>query len=168
MVTTHCAASSPDCQFEITPNSSLSWRETVIFFCGISTVSMTIAVSLAMQGLWLVVPFSGLELIALGGALYYVGLRNQSREIVALTGETIYIRFENRIGKRIRDHRLQRAWARVDLRRSTHRGHPQQLLICSHGQEIEIGQILTDDERRYLARELDRRLQENPAAQGAG
>lgn len=163
VVTSQNEEPSPGCRFEITPNASLSWREAVIFFLGISTVSLTIAVSLAVQGLWLVLPFSGLELLALGWALYHVGLRNRSREIISIEGDTIYIRRENRVGRRTQDLKLRRAWVSVVMQPPEYRGHPERLLLRSHGDEVEVGRILTDDERKELARALRQRLNLRPA-----
>ena len=66
-----------DCsrRFLIRPNCSLQWREVVRFYLGIAAVSFGIAVAFALQGAWLVLPFAGIEMAVLGGALYIVARR---------------------------------------------------------------------------------------------
>ena len=56
----------------IRPNCSLPWRGTVRFYLGIVIVSLGIAAAFAMKGIWLILPFAGLEMVALGAALYIV------------------------------------------------------------------------------------------------
>ena len=48
-------------EFIIRPNSSLSWKGNKIFFFLLFFVSFIIAFSFAMVGMWLIVPFTGLE-----------------------------------------------------------------------------------------------------------
>ncbi len=58
-------------EFIIRPNSSLSWRGNKIFFFMLFFVSFMIAVSFAMVGMWMILPFAGLEMLLLGSALTY-------------------------------------------------------------------------------------------------
>ena len=73
-------------EFIIKPNSSLSWKGNKIFFFMLFFVSFVIAFSFAMAGMWLIVPFTGLEMILLGSALTYCYIKNSQCEIVKIDG----------------------------------------------------------------------------------
>ena len=73
-------------EFIIKPNSSLSWKGNKIFFFMLFFVSFVIAFSFAMVGMWLIVPFTGLEMILLGSALTYCYIKNSQCEIVKIDG----------------------------------------------------------------------------------
>ena len=78
-------------QFVLRPNRSLSWRSLVRFFLGLFVVSMSIAIGLALMGYWLVLPFSGLEMLALAAALYLVARRSHLAEVIRVTEDGVQI-----------------------------------------------------------------------------
>ncbi|HEY1609459.1 MAG TPA: DUF2244 domain-containing protein, partial [Paraburkholderia sp.] len=49
-------------------NCSVSPRQYVTFFASLALVSLAIAVLLLFNGAWLVLPFTGIELVVVGGA----------------------------------------------------------------------------------------------------
>jgi uncharacterized membrane protein len=58
-----------------------------------------------------------------------------------------------------------RHWAQVKLRRPASRLYPSRLVIESHGRQCEVGDFLTEEERRGLAVRLNRligRINESP------
>ena len=71
-------------EFIIRPNSSLSWRGNKIFFFMLFFVSFIIAISFAMVGMWMILPFAGLEMLLLGSALTYCYIKNSQCEIVKI------------------------------------------------------------------------------------
>ena len=64
-------------RIEICPNCSLSVRSAVLFFGSLCFVSFAVAGMLAVQGFWPILPFAGLEMLALG-----LGAEDQSRSAV--------------------------------------------------------------------------------------
>ena len=71
-------------EFIIKPNSSLSWRGNKIFFLMLFCLSFFIAISFAIAGMWMILPFTGLEMILLGSALTYCYIKNSQCEIVKI------------------------------------------------------------------------------------
>lgn len=138
--------------FVIAPNQSMSWKELLLVYCGIAGVSLAIAVYFWVQGLTLVLPFSGLELLALGAALYITAWRGGAREVITITDDSVSVE-AGRAGPEQR-HDFQRYWTRVVLQRPWAAWHPSKLLLCSRGREIEVGRFLNEEERRGLARIL--------------
>lgn len=143
-----------DCQhtFVIAPNQSMSWNELLLAYGGVAGVTLAIAVYFWARGLTLVLPFSGLELLALGAALYVTAWRGGAREVITITDDVVCVesgrkRPENR-------HQFQRHWTRIVLQHSWIAWRPSRLLVCSHGREIEIGRFLNEQERMGLAKVL--------------
>ena len=141
------------CRIFIRPNCSLSWRDTVRVFTVIAIVSVSIAVMFAWLGLWLVVPFTGLELMALGGVLYYCALRGQRLEVIQFDSDEGQVQHSD--GRRVT---FQRYWARAHLLPPRHRHDNSRLLIGSHGRTVEVGACLNETERKELATRLRRLL----------
>jgi uncharacterized membrane protein len=134
------------------PNRSLDWRGNLRFYGLISLVSLCIACWFAWLGAWIVLPFAGLELLALGLALYLVSMRGLDMETIEIQGDTLEICKGRR---QIRSTtRLQRCWARVRLEPSAHTWYPSRLMIRSHGKGTEIGSFLGSEEKEKLAGEL--------------
>ena len=135
--------------FVIAPNQSMSWKELLLAYCIISGVSLAIAGYFWVHGLTLVLPFSGLELLALGAALYITAWRGGAREVITITDDSVHVE-TGRTGP-VQRHDFQRYWTRVELRRNWNAWHPSRLLLCSRGREIEVGRFLNEEERRGLA-----------------
>lgn len=159
----NCHGSS---RFLIRPNSSLPWRGVVRFYIGIATVSFGIAILFALSGAWLILPFAGLEMLALGAALYVVARRGTCWQSVSIKGDRIeVIDHDTRSDRRQTFHR---AWAQVSLEQAPISGYPSKLTIRSHGTAIEIGHYLADSEKENLALELRQAMHNTPTFDGVG
>jgi len=103
--------------------------------------SFTIGIALRFfsQGLTLVLPFAGLEVLALGFALYISAWRGGVKEVISITGDKIRIEIGHNSPEQ--RHELKRAWAQVVLQRSWNNWYPSRLFIRSHGRQIEIGRF---------------------------
>lgn len=145
---------SVGCRFVLRPNRSMSWRGSLIFFLSLCILSSSIATGMAVRGYWLVLPFAGLELLAVGAALYVVALRCHQREVISIAGDLI--RIERGVRYPRRCWTLARIWAQVVLEPAAR--DSSRLLVRSHGRCVEIGRFLGEDERRRLAVELTRSL----------
>jgi uncharacterized membrane protein len=134
--------------FVIRPNCSLTWRGNLWLLAGLSAVSFGIAGAFAWLGLWLILPFAGLEIGALALALYLCAWRAQRLEVVKLDGDRVRIE----VGHRRPEFRQEfdRNWVRV-LLLPEGKGHRGKLLLRSHGRQMEIGACLPEEERRELA-----------------
>ena len=155
-------ADTLQCRFILRPNRSLSWRGSLLFYFSLLIISSGIAIGLALLGLWLVLPFAGLEMLALGIGLYVVACRCYECEVISINGDSIRI-------ERGRDYpreqwTLGRTWARVVLERCPREWYPSRLSIRSHGRSVEVGRFLDEEERQRLADELTRSLR--PALPG--
>lgn len=156
MVAIHFDSRDASRRFLIRPNSSLSWRGVVRFYLGIVLVSFTIAGAFALKGAWPVLPFAGLEMLVLGGALYVVARKGACWQQIYISGDVVEVLERLPDGKQHRS--FQRAWARVEFTRSAINGYPARLVLRSHGKSVEIGDCLNEQEKEQLAIDLQRAL----------
>jgi len=133
--------------------SSFHPRDCWLVFGSLAFISLLTAVVFAMHGAWLIIPFSGLEVLALWLALRWVVRHAGDSESLMIRGDavTLALREENRT----RQYQFNRVWAKVvvDIRARSMR-----VALRSHGREIEIGRYLGDDGKQALVRELRSRL----------
>ena len=139
-------------RFLIRANCSMTRKSFITVYGSLAVVSLSVALRFWFLGMWLILPFTLLELGLLGGILYYLWSRRDDVEVITITDGQI--RVEQRDRKGSREWTLPHYWARVELQRSKHRNHPTRLILRSHGKEEEIGRCLTDEERKTLASEL--------------
>lgn len=127
----------------------MSWRLLLTLYGLMMAVSLGIGTAYFLIGLTLVLPFSGLEMLALGAALYITALRGGERQVITISDREIIVE----IGRKQPEQRyqFQRAWARIILERVPASWYPSRLLIRSHGRELEIGRFLNEQERLGLA-----------------
>jgi uncharacterized membrane protein len=142
-------------RFELLPNRSSSWAQTKRFLVAVGLLHGLIAGGFASLGLWLVAPFSGLEVLALAAGLYVCSRASYRREIILLDADRVVVlRGHDRL--ELRDE-LPRAWARLTWA-PERSGRASCLRLGSHGRFFEIGAFLIEVERRQLAGHLSRLL----------
>ena len=66
------------------------------------TVSLTVAVGFALAGYWPILPFAGLELLALGAALRWSLREGQRRELIRVDEDRVLVRKVGRKGECVR------------------------------------------------------------------
>ncbi len=143
-------------QFVIRPNLSLSRRGNQLFFLTLFCVSFLIAAAFAWFGLWMVLPFAGLEMLCLGAALYYCVRRLSRRETVVVEGDEVRVSVGHE--KPEKSCTFKRAWASVVMAPPRFQGEPKSLWIRSHGRQVEIGSFLSENDKWNLARALERAI----------
>jgi len=143
-------------QFIVRRNQSLSWRGNKLFIYFMAAVSFGIAGMFALKGLWLILPFAGLEILALTLGLYMCSLRCRDQEVVTIADD--FVTVEKGRVKPSQAWQFERAWVNLELVKPPLQGHPSKLLIRSKGNETEIGKCLTNDERKTLSVSLAKAL----------
>jgi uncharacterized membrane protein len=122
-----------------------------------AVISFGIAGMFAFQGLWLILPFAGLEILVLTVALYTCSLRCRDQEVVTVEENLVIV--EKGRQKPLEAWKFERAWINLELVKSPFQSHPSKLIIRSKGKETEIGKCLTNDERKSLSESLAKALQ---------
>jgi uncharacterized membrane protein len=136
------------------PNRSLSAKESKILLLAVAAVSSVISVAFTLIGAWPVIPFAGTELGVLWWALRRIEIHAGDFERITL--EPGLMTVESRLGSHLERHEFQPYWTRLKClalpQRNDHR-----LLICSQGTEVEVGSLLTEEQKMTLAKELRKR-----------
>jgi uncharacterized membrane protein len=142
-------------RFELLPNRSSSWSQTKRFLVVVVLFNGVIAATFVSLGLWVVAPFSGLEVLALAAGLYCCARATYRREVILVSRERVVVlRGHHRVISR---DEWPRAWARLQWQASLARQRGR-LRLGSRGRFFEVGAFLVEAERRQLARELGRLL----------
>ena len=142
----------------IRPNRSLTRRQLQLAFAVIAAVCLGIASVFAAFGMWPVLPFAGLEVLAVGAGLYLSARTGRETEVVSVVRDTVAVDKERRSNHQ--RFELKRAWLQVCLLPPRLRWYPSRLVLRSHGTDIELGGFLNEDERRRLAGELRSAIRE--------
>jgi len=142
----------------ITPNASLERRTNIMFFVGISAVILVIAIGLTMMGFWMILPFAGLEMLGLAAALIMVDYKNQYREIVSISEQTVKVASGHREPQKSCE--FNRHWTSVLLQTGVSVNHPEKLILRSQGRQVEVGACLVPEERSDLWRKLKKLIEQ--------
>ena len=142
-------------EYEITdrPNCSLPASGMVRLIAAIATISLVIAFAFCLAGAWMVLPFAGLELLALAYAFYLMHCHAEDYENITITGDRLAV--EKRDVHHVSEAEFHRYWVRVVLRNSPE--GEQRLWLRSHGREVEVGRYRTAAQRLALAQQLQER-----------
>ena len=141
---------------EIKPNRSMSARNLVVSVICLTVVCLTIALSFFSLGLWLVLPFAGLEIFVVGIVVGYTIRRSEDYEIIQIDDKNVVV--TQRQGRAVQEKKFSRYWTRVRLQAGTTPLQPSRLEIGSHGKFIEVGRDLTQDSRQELTTRLNQVL----------
>ena len=142
--------------YVVMPNQAMPWRHLVRWYLLISMFSLAIGLYFYSIGLTLVLPFSGLEILALGFALYFSAWKSNEKQVIKIGNDLVEIESGYLSPQQRRNY--QRGWTQVILEPPVHPWYPSRLVIGSHGSHIEIGAFLNEQERQGLAIELKRAL----------
>lgn len=149
----YTAASASDLDLTIKRNCSISPRQLLCVLALASCVSLGIAAGWACFGAWPVLPFAGVEMLALATAFYLNGRHAADYERVTLAEGRLLVEASD--AGRVQRHEFNSRWLRVDERRH---GRELHLLLRAHGNELEIGRHLDAERRASLAGQLRRSL----------
>jgi uncharacterized membrane protein len=158
------AAAAPLHRIELAPNCSLTPQSARAFVVGLAGITFAVAGFFALQGMWPILPFAGLEIGLLWWAVRTSLRAGQQRELILISDDSVVI--ERHGPPRPARTVFARHWATVKLRDPPVAQHPSRLMIESHGRACEVGRFLTEEERLGLAgqlRQLVGRSSESPA-----
>lgn len=126
--------------------SSLDLRLLLLVFGSLALFSLLIAAGFAAAGAWLLLPFAGIEIAALGVATRHILRRAGDFERLAVQGDRILVQIRER--GLAQQFEFDRYWARVVP------GTGGTVALRSHGREVEIGRFCGAAGRQMLVREL--------------
>lgn len=138
--------------FELVPNRSLTVRSAAVFYLSIVAVTLAIAILFAMAGFWPILTVAGIEMAALGVALWWTMRKTRAREFIRVDERNVLVR--KTYPDRDEEYEFSRYWTQVRLEQPGSPHWPTRLTLRSKGRSIQIGSFLTNDERDGLRRRL--------------
>lgn len=133
-------------------NCSASPQQLAWVFASIVAVSFAVGVAFAAHGLWLILPFVGLEMLAVAVAFLCYGRRAADYERIAIDARVVEVEQVEAGEASIR--RLPAAWARVEVRQGG-AGGGRSVWLAAGAERVEVGRHLLDTRRARLAEELN-------------
>lgn len=135
-------------QWLLRRNCALSPRQLAACFAAVGGVTLLISAVFAAQGAWLVVPFAGIELVALAVAFLVHARHAGDYERIVLADGSVLV--ERLHGGSLARVECQASWVRVE-----YQGARRELIrLVAAGREMAVGRFVPDAERTRLAREL--------------
>ena len=136
---------------ELRPNKSSSLRQNVLFFGMLSLICITFGVGFFIVGAPLILPFAGLEILAL---ITIIKLnRDWSNQLQILIIDKLHVKITNNKRKNIYDRFLSKFLIQE-------KNGAKVILLQSYKEQIEIGRFLTADEKDELIAILKRKVHE--------
>jgi uncharacterized membrane protein len=135
-------------------NCSISPGGMLRVFGLLALAALGIATGFALAGAWLILPFAGLEVLALGAA-FVVNARHATdfERIEVSNGRlTIEIAEADRVACYVLDPRVAK------LRLEKDEGYGARVLLRTPGRDVEVGRHLDPEARAEFAAELTKRL----------
>jgi uncharacterized membrane protein len=138
--------------------NSFNARGCGIVFGSLAGFSLLVAVVFSALGAWLILPFAGIEAMALYLAFNWVRRHAQDSESLVIRGDAVALAVHE--VAQTRHYEFNRVWARLVVEQDK-QGQGVRLVLRSHGNEVEVGRYLDSGGRQRLARELKARLRAN-------
>ena len=152
----------PSVQWLLKRNCSSTPHQMAIFFASLCVLSVGIATVCWVQGATLVVPFAGLELMAVATALLLYARHANDRESIHLRRGRLTV--EHVSGRSVERVEFAPAWVRVEPQH----GDRSLVELSGEGRRIAVGRFVRPELRRQLADELRWALRRGHAARTAG
>lgn len=140
-----------DFKLLIRPNASLGILAACAIFGVFLVVATGIGIYMLTLGAWPVLPFLGLELGLLAAVFVLLQKRAKHYDLLVSQGEEIHLKKKDAKGEK--EQRFTRYWTQIRVAAGAH-WYPSKLMVGSHGQFVEIGADLTEEDRLETAEQL--------------
>ena len=152
MVTTHTDKETGLSTIVLKPNNSASWRFNMVIVSSLAIIGFCISTFFALQGLWLIFPFAGLEVSLLFICLYLRLRDNIKIEVITFNDTTVVVERGHYHAEQ--SWQYHRMWAKIFVKKPSLRGRQKQVFIRSHGKELELGSFLNKQDKEILIKDL--------------
>jgi len=136
----------------LSPNLSVPWRDNVLFLYVVCGIALCIGISFSLMGMWMVLPFTGLEVIALVAVVYCVAHKCHRIEVISV--EEGCVRVEQGYTQPQSSWSSELFWTRLIVQPQQRPWHSIRIFLRGRNDQIEIGTFLNDDDKRILIKQL--------------
>ena len=136
-------------QIHLSPNRSASWKQTKFLMLGFAFFVGSIASAWAIVGAWVILPFAGAEVFALGLIMYIVSKATYQWEEINVTPKSIVITTSK--GTILT---LERFSTHLEFIEDTSNRKLPRIVLSTSQSQYEIGSFLNPEDRRILLTQL--------------
>ena len=140
----------------IQPNRSSSWRGNQLALLAVAIPSLGLATGFALLGAWPILPLAGLELTALGSALYYVNWKLQYRHIITLSEDSVSV--DKGFHAPVQSWTFPRQGTDLAIVPERHPWEGPELSLQGTGETVSVGEFLNREDSLKLAALLRREM----------
>ncbi len=126
------------------PNQSATWRANMAVLACLAVPSLGIAIGFAFLGAWPILPFAGLELTALGSALYYVNWKLQYRHVITVSDDSV--RIDKGYYAPRKSWKFKRQGTGLAITPEKHPWEGPELALHERGESVRLGEFLNRDD----------------------
>ena len=130
------------------PNQSASWRANKLVLLCLAIPSLGVALAFTLSGAWPILPLAGLELAALGLALYYVCWKQQYRHIITVSDDSV--RIDKGFYAPRESWQFRRESTGLDITPEKHPWDAPELCVHDRCERVSVGEFLNRDESLEL------------------
>ncbi len=138
------------------PNRSADWDANVTVLLALAIPMLGIAIFFALLGAWLILPFAGLELLALGIALYRVNHQLQYRHIITVSDDSVCV--DKGYSSPQEHWQLNRRDSGLTITARQHPWDAPQLCVHDRDVYITLGEFLNREDSMKLLGLLQREI----------
>ncbi len=138
--------------FELRPNASMTKRQYTGICIGVAIFSVIVILRFLTIGAWMIIPFTLLDSVFIIVVFRMVRHSNSVVEKIYCSSVDLTLVREE-YGKKQR-WQFNPYWAKVVINKIRHPWYSSRLLIRSHGESVEIGKFLVEEEKQKLAHDI--------------
>jgi uncharacterized membrane protein len=135
-------------RWQLKRNCSLAPRQLVLVYLALCGLSLGIGAGFWSLGALMVLPFAGVELLAVGAAMVVYARHAADNESIRLLPGRLVV--ERAFGRRVERVEFTPAWVRVE----PEHGDRSLIELSGQGRRISVGRFVRPELRRELADEL--------------
>lgn len=138
------------------PNCSASWRSNLLVLLALAIPSLGAGIGFALLGAWPILPLAGLEMLALGSALYYVNWKLQYRHVITLSSDSVCI--DKGFYAPRQSWKFPRQGIGLAIVPERHPWEGPELALQGTGESVSVGEFLNREDSLKLAAMLRREM----------
>ncbi len=138
------------------PNQSATWRANLWLLLLLSLPVLAIAVAFALLGAWLILPFAGIELLALGAALYHVSRKQQYRHVITVSDDSVCV--DKGYHCPLQHWRFAKSAAGLAITTQPHPWDAPDLRMHDHHESVRLGEFLNREDSLKLLELLQQEI----------
>ena len=118
----------------------------------LAVIALYISSLYVLQGLWMILPFAAISVATLFICLYLRVRANINTEVITFDETTVLV--ERGCYHAEKSWKYHRLWTKIFVRQPATRGDAKQIIIRSHGKELELGSFLNKKDKEILIKTL--------------